>query len=129
MLLITIGSCALGAKYALMPSLSPCDVQFGLPAKPESTYILNREERAWLAERQRSEAEIRAKQNPHSGSTLSERPPCMCATCMLSLRSGCIPAEHPGKESVRVPSITVRVLTRTHPLTDCVLCVVRLIIW
>lgn len=85
-----------------MFSLSPCDVQFGLPAKPESTYILNREERAWLAERQRSEAEIRAKQNPHSGSTLSERPQCIRAACMPFLwdskETACIPAERPGRK-------------------------------
>ena len=98
-----------------MFSLSPCDVQFGLPAKPESTYILNREERAWLAERQRSEAEIRAKQNPHSGSTLSECPHCIYTTCMLSMRSGCIGAERPGRERQESVECALRVLSQYHP--------------
>lgn len=47
-------------------------LQFGLPAKPERAYFLKREERAWLADRQHREQEIRRKYNPDSGGTLRE---------------------------------------------------------
>ena len=47
-------------------------MQFALPAKPESAYFLKRDERTWLADRQRREQEIRASHNAKSGGTLRE---------------------------------------------------------
>lgn len=53
-------------------SCSPALVQFALPANPEKAYFLKPEERAWLADRQRREQEIRAQHNSKSGGTLRE---------------------------------------------------------
>lgn len=47
-------------------------MQFGLAQTPLKAYFLKREERVWLDNRQKREAQIRAAANPHTSSMIGE---------------------------------------------------------
>lgn len=49
-------------------------MQFGLAQTPLKAYFLKREERVWLDNRQKREAQIRAEANLHSSSMIGESP-------------------------------------------------------
>ena len=47
-------------------------MQFGLAQTPMKAYFLKREERVWLDNRQKREAQIRANANPHTSSMIGK---------------------------------------------------------